>query len=280
MFCGRRPLNKLDARAAGFMSPGGTARDESRGSGEWHGFTLVEILVVVAIIALLLAILLPSYTAAREQAKGVLCLSNQRQIGLAMHAYTHDYQGSFPIAQYPDAANLALVCWDTITYASDPHHARPGLIWQYTVGGKVQQCPAYRGRSNTPGDPYTGYNYNTTYIGRGRGEPTYQGMGEAPAKLSEVRYATRAVLVGDGGYYESVNKFMRAPFDAIGEGTVHAGAQAFRHRDHTNAVYIDGHGEATRRRFRKPEARPSNELPLMWPRNGFLSPDDRAYAHR
>jgi prepilin-type N-terminal cleavage/methylation domain-containing protein/prepilin-type processing-associated H-X9-DG protein len=244
------------------------------------GFTLIELLVVVAIIALLLAVMVPSYAKARKQTRRVLCLSNQRQIGLAMHAYGQDYRGSFPIAQYPDAAHLALVAWDTITYAADPRNAKPGLIWQYAAGGQVQQCPSYKGGSNTSGDPYTGYNYNTTYIGRGRGEVSYRGMGEAPARISEARYASRAALVGDGGWIAGANKFMRAPFDPIGEGTVHAGGQAFRHLDQTNVVHVDGHAASTRKRFRKPGARPSNELILNWPANGFLSADDSAYAHR
>ncbi len=254
----------------------------NRASAAWTGgFTLVELLVVIAIIALLLALLVPSYSKAHKQARAVLCLSNQRQIGLAMYAYAQDYDGSFPIAQYFDTAHSAFVCWDTITYAGDLHNAKPGLIWQYAVGGKVQQCPSYvGGQSNTPGDRYTGYNYNTTYIGRGENEIAYQGMGEAPAKVSEVRYATRAALVGDGGYIAGANKYMRAPFDAIGEATVHAGGQAFRHVDQTNVVYVDGHGSPTRRRYRKPGAHPHNERRLDWPKNGFLSPDDTAYAHR
>lgn len=60
------------------------------------GFTLVELLVVIAIIALLTSILLPSFRNAREQAKCTVCLSNMRQIGLALHMYGMENQDAIP----------------------------------------------------------------------------------------------------------------------------------------------------------------------------------------
>jgi len=63
------------------------------------GFTLIELLVVIAIIALLMAILLPSLSRAREQARTTRCLSNLKQIGLAMHAYAADYNYRVPRAE-------------------------------------------------------------------------------------------------------------------------------------------------------------------------------------
>lgn len=248
---------------------------------EATAMTLIETLVVISIVALLVAMLLPSVAASRGQAKRVTCLSNQRQIALAMHAYADDHDGRLPIAYYYDAAHLAFVAWDTITYAGDPGQARAGLIWEYVTGNGVQQCPSYLGPSMTTGDPYTGYNYNTTYLGRGQSEGRYQGMGESPAHLSHVRFPGKTALVGDGGWRGGANKFMRAPLDTgVGEGAVHAGAQAYRHLDRTNTVHVDGHGEWTRRRFHKPGARPLNDELLDWPKNAFLSEDDEAYAHR
>jgi len=60
------------------------------------GFTLVELLVVMAIISILAAMLLPALTKAREQARSVSCRSNLKQIGLAMGMYQADYNEFFP----------------------------------------------------------------------------------------------------------------------------------------------------------------------------------------
>ena len=64
----------------------------------------------------------------------------------------------------------------------------PGLLWAGSggVSGEIQQCPEFEGKSNFPGDPFTGYNYNTSYIGRGAAE-----LEKTPARLHAERLDLR-----------------------------------------------------------------------------------------
>lgn len=61
-----------------------------------RGFTLVELLVVIAIIAILAALVLPAMAVAKANSKRIVCVSNLRQIGVAVRAYSMDYGGLIP----------------------------------------------------------------------------------------------------------------------------------------------------------------------------------------
>src|SRR6266446_3433500 len=140
------------------------------GEGGRVGFTLVELLVAIALIAVLMGLLLGVIGRARQQAASVACLSNLRQLATAAQIYCDGNRGSFPSA-YDLVSEPPLVIsvnWDFDTIrntASGQVSVRPGLLWAGHTNPKIQQCPAYDGKSNTLADPFTGYNYNTSYIG-------------------------------------------------------------------------------------------------------------------
>ena len=75
------------------------------------GFTLIELLVVIAIIAILAAILFPVFAQAREKARQTSCLSNTKQIALAMVMYAQDADETFPMGRYSVPTETAWT-WD------------------------------------------------------------------------------------------------------------------------------------------------------------------------
>ena len=85
-----------------------------------RGFTLIELLIVIAIIAILAAILFPVFAHAREKARQTNCISNVRQISLAMLMYCGDYDNAFPLVGGSNPVNLFIGSWiDTLQPYSD-----------------------------------------------------------------------------------------------------------------------------------------------------------------
>ena len=101
------------------------------------GFTLVELLVVIGIIALLISILLPSLNRARETANRVKCASNLRQIGQAILLYSNDNRGTYPrtVAKSPTAATEQAT-WGTNYLGTDPYSGTAGGLGAGSAAGR------------------------------------------------------------------------------------------------------------------------------------------------
>lgn len=119
------------------------------------GFTLVELLVVIGIIALLISLLLPALNGARAQARRAQCLSNLRQIGAALFSYQNDNRGSYPV--HTMWGNLlgrrgALDRYDEPGFTG--FQGEPGTIGdrplnRYLGSPEIARCPDDRGDSFT-----------------------------------------------------------------------------------------------------------------------------------
>lgn len=113
-------------------------------------FTLIELLVVIAIIAILAAILFPVFAQAKQSAKQTQCMSNERNLGLAMLLYQNDYDDRFALAAY--GTDTAFLLWHDLT---DPY-VKNKQIW-HCPGSQVKE-------TDTTGAITSHFGYNVGYI--------------------------------------------------------------------------------------------------------------------
>lgn len=116
----------------------------------FRGFTLVELLVVISIIAMLMSIMMPALGRAREAGRRVVCASNLKQLTLAWYLYATENQDILCSSNIGMAFSQGASYWAYDGWPLDPKYntenaIKEGSLWPYTETVGVYKCPTYRG---------------------------------------------------------------------------------------------------------------------------------------
>jgi prepilin-type N-terminal cleavage/methylation domain-containing protein/prepilin-type processing-associated H-X9-DG protein len=223
-----------------------------------QGFSLLELLVVVAITAILAALLLPALSRAKAQAHSTTCKNLLRQIGTALQMYVDEHQGKFP--HYRGLPDLAL---SNSAGANNSPFWSAKLLPYYPVKwtDPAYHCPGYNGSitwSTTHGGPFGSFAYNSSGVSR-KGRPSDQqelGLGgwvSLPRRhglSSEIQVRAPSEMFAIGESRWKADRWAEEgghDHMLCGHLAVNRGPCAFdpaRHGKNYNQLFCDGHVSA------------------------------------
>ncbi|HEV7298789.1 MAG TPA: type II secretion system protein [Tepidisphaeraceae bacterium] len=204
------------------------------------GFTLVELLVVIGIIALLISILMPALSKARIAAVQTQCMANHRQVMQAMQLYVNEFKGWAPVDGrnvYPEESTVAShqVHWYHRQYLGKYLGNRATYNQRDNTGG-AYYCPAYVRDQNRPN---LGIGYN---MRRGNGiSRTWTGwMERYKQKFTSIRQPANVIIFAD---VTNGNQWERFYNGEPGHTNTPGGTVNYRHGVNTVVAFADGHVE-------------------------------------
>jgi prepilin-type N-terminal cleavage/methylation domain-containing protein/prepilin-type processing-associated H-X9-DG protein len=199
------------------------------------GFTLIELLVVIAIIAILAAILFPVFAKVREKARQTTCLSNEKQLGLAVQQYIQDYNERFPQAIYPYNNNPYNIGYSGV-------YGWAGQIYPYVKSDAAYTCPDDKGQSGPVTMSYA-MNSNLGYGSASCGPGTYNSI---VPKLSALQSVAKTVLIFEvtnantTDPSKSTNTWGSEDSSTYGNGTTHGAGCVADGLSYTSTEYATG----------------------------------------
>lgn len=200
-----------------------------------RAFSLMELIVSIAIIALLAGILIPTLSSARKRARSVACLSNMRQIGMAALMYAQENNDFFPRSSHSALAYAAMP-WG---YALSPflgygHYSGPGSSWNKLFYG-VYRCPEDR----RPERWSYGKNVWFELSAGETGEIDGVASGQTYHKVLRIPNGGATILFGELGSGSMADHIM-AHFWYLGGSPE---VDSLRHGAASNYGFVDGHAE-------------------------------------
>jgi prepilin-type N-terminal cleavage/methylation domain-containing protein/prepilin-type processing-associated H-X9-DG protein len=241
----------------------------TRNAPDHRAFTLVELLVVIAAMALLLALLMPALAGARSQARTLVCRSNLHQLVLAATGYATENDGFYVPGARDMWDNAGRQRWHGVRRRlGEPFDPAHGPLGGYLADGRIKECPArvpfvQSGDWNVSFEQGCGgYGYNLAYLGSRLWDAGLAGpqalsqayarttaVGEVANPAQTLMFADTAMANGDDTLIEY--SFAEPPFAVYG-GQVLAGfwmspSLHFRHGDWANVGWVDGHVGPERR---------------------------------